>query len=299
MIPLFDLHCDTLSTAFDGGFSLSSSPLHISFDKCKGFCPYVQVMAIWTSPTLTDSQGFQKYQSIVNYAINQGISFTKSTSLRDFSLILSIEDLRIIENDLSRLDILYQDGVRFITPVWKDESIIGGAWNTMSGLTDFGKKALKYAISLGIVPDVSHASKKTFDDIIQLCIEAKASPIATHSNSYSVCPHSRNLTDEQFKLLKALGAVVGISLAPEHLSNKSLATAHDILLHIDKYLSLDGEDTVCLGCDFDGISSLPYGISDISSLEKLYTQLCKAYGEKISQKIFFHNAYNYYLKQFA
>ncbi|MBR2296153.1 MAG: membrane dipeptidase [Clostridia bacterium] len=290
MLPLFDLHCDTLTASYEGNYSLLSSPLHISLDKCVKFSPYFQIMAIWTNDALSSEAGFKRYKKTLEYAKNQGFEFsTKLKNNKENMFFLAIEDLRIIGNDLSRIDILYQDGVRFITPVWKDISQIGGAWNTKLGISRFGKRALEGAIKMGITIDVSHCSECGFYDILELCYNANAIPVATHSCSYSICAHKRNLTDEQFLNLVRLGSCVGISLAPEHLSSNGIASIDDILRHIDHYLSLGGENNISLGCDFDGVSSLPMEISSIFDLDKLYYRLLKCYDEAITNKIFCHN----------
>lgn len=298
MLSLFDLHCDTLSRAYRNNLSLhSSNDLHISFNKCSVFSKYTQIMAIWTDDCLSDCEGFNQYLEIIKFAKNQEVIFTTNAEVvQDFSLFLSIEDLRIIENDLLRLDLLYKDGVRVITPVWKNTNVIGGAWNTSNGLSEFGKNAIRRMLELGIIPDLSHASEKTFYDILELCSKYNKIPIASHSNSYSVCKHKRNLTNEQISCLISLGSIVGISLAPEHLSSNGVADIEDILMHIDAYLSMGGESTVCLGCDFDGVSSLPLGISDISSLEGLYYRMTDEYGAKVTDKIFYANAHNFMKK---
>ncbi len=291
MIPLFDLHCDTLSVAYEHDYSLYSSPLHISFDKCKSFLPYTQIMAIWTNDALNNKDGFSQYLRIIEYARNQKIVFSTShNESNDFSLLLAIEDLRLIENDISRLLRFYNDGVRFITPVWKGKTQIGGAWDTNEGLSRFGKMALSYALDLGITLDLSHSSIKSFYDILELCHAKERIPVATHSNSFSICPHKRNLSSTQFREIVELGGIVGISLCPDHLTSSNTATTSDILRHIDHYLSLDGENSIALGCDFDGVSNLPLEIHDISDLTLLYEQLLKLYNENIANKIFRRNS---------
>ena len=291
MIPLFDLHCDTLTVAFEQGYPLYNSPLHISFDKCKVFSPYTQIMAIWTNDALNNADGFSQYLKIIDFAKNQNIYFSNfhdETSL--FSTFLALEDLRIIENDISRLTKFYNDGIRFITPVWKNTTQIGGAWNTSNGLSEFGKKTISFALDLGITIDLSHSSTQTFYDVFELCFIKGKIPIATHSNSFSICPHKRNLSDAQFKDILNANGIVGISLCPDHLTTNPVANIDDILRHIDHYLSLDGENNIALGCDFDGVSTLPAQIHDISSLTVLYERLLKQYNETITNKIFRRNS---------
>lgn len=291
MIPLFDLHCDTLEEMYLGGYKIDSSPLHISLDKCSVFSPYVQVMAIWSDSRLSQGEAYKRYNACIDYAKEQGINFIKDyKNVSDNTFILAIEGGKIVENDLNRLTKFKNDGVKIITLFWKDENQLGGAWNTDVSLSDFGKEFVKECFRLSIIPDVSHASVQSAKKIIQLAQAHNKTVIASHSNSYSVCNHKRNLKDDDFKSIVELNGLVGISLANEHLQSGKQADIISVLNHIYHYLSLDGIDTVCLGCDFDGISSLPLGINNISNLTKLYSEMNHCFGKDITDKVFFKNA---------
>jgi len=73
------------------------------------------------------------------------------------------------------------------------------------GLSDLGKQALKEMNKWGIMADVSHPSKESFMDMIKL---SKAPIIASHSAARGLCNNSRNLDDEELKLLAKKGGVV-------------------------------------------------------------------------------------------
>ncbi len=299
MIPLFDLHCDTLEEMYLGNYSFHSSPLHISLDKCVDYSPYVQVMAIWSDYRLTPKEAYERYSKVLSYAKNQGISFIKNfESISNRSYILAIEGAKITEGDINRLYKFKKDGVKIITLFWKDTNLLGGAWNTDVPLSEFGTEFINKCFELSIIPDVSHASTQATRDIIELAKEHNKTIIASHSNSYTLCNHRRNLTDNDFKEIKDLKGLVGISLASEHLQKGKQAEICDILKHIYHYLSLDGIDTVCLGCDFDGVSSLPRGISDITNLKELYFEIQGNFGNEAAEKIFFRNAYEFFRRNY-
>ena len=299
MIPLFDLHCDTLGEMYNGNCSLDSSPLHISLDKCADYLPYFQVMAIWSDFRLTPKEAYKRYNEALTYAENQGISFIKDfKSITDRGFILAIEDAKIIEGDLERLVKFKNDGVKIITLFWKDTNLLGGAWNTDIPLSDFGIEFTKKCFELSIIPDISHASIKSTRDIIRIAKESGKTIIASHSNSYTVCNHKRNLTDHDFLEIKNLKGLVGISLACQHLGNDDQAHISDILKHIYHYLSLGGTDTVCLGCDFDGVSTLPHGIRNISDLKELYFEMQYNFGSDITEKIFYKNAFDFFKRNY-
>ena len=158
---------------------------------------------------------------------------------------------------------------------------------------------MKLAFDLGIVIDVSHSSAKVVDEIAEMAADVKKPIIATHSNSNSVAVHPRNLTDNQFTKIKQSGGIVGISLAQSHLCGKttSLATIDDLINHIEYYLGLDGQHTVCLGCDFDGIEITPDKIDSIADLYKLADALsAKNFSDELINAIFYQNAHNFLKK---
>ena len=299
MIPLFDLHCDTLLSLYKKCYTLDSSPLHISNSKADIYSPYTQVMAIWSDCRLPSSEAYFQYRNTVNYAKETGIRFAKDfTDIQSGGKILAIEDGRIVENHISRLEEFKNDGVKIITLSWSGINQICGSWDTDASLSEFGKDFVKKCFDLSIIPDISHTSPETTKEVIALAKKHNKTIIASHSNSYSVCNHKRNLRDDDFLAICKLGGIVGISLAPQHLDIDGNATIETVLNHISHYLSLGGENTVCLGCDLDGVSSLPAGISDISDLKKIYDAVKTKFGNKIADKIFYQNAYNYFKNNF-
>jgi membrane dipeptidase len=140
---------------------------------------------------------------------------------------------------------------------------------------------------LGVVVDLSHASERAFWDTAEI---TKRPIIAGHSNSKTVCPHKRNLTDEQFKALVRLGGVAGINLCPDFLNPSKSAKVADILRHIEHFMGLGGERAVCLGGDLDGIDETPEGIGGIEDYGVLYEALLRLnYPEALVRDIFYNN----------
>ncbi len=296
MIPLFDLHSDTLLELYRKNEDILENSLHISLNKARKFSPYIQVLAIWSDSNLTNEDAYQNYINVRNYARGQNIYFAnKATDFRQNTFILAVEDARILNGDLSRIYKLYGDGVRLLTLNWQGNTVIGGGWDTSEGLTSFGKDVVKECLQIGIIPDISHSSEKASYEALSICSEYNKPLIASHSNSFSVCKHKRNLSDDLFKIIANTKGLVGISLASEHIS-KDAPTLKDVLEHIYHYLSLGGENTIALGCDFDGVTSLPLGISSISDLNNLYYKIEDNFGTSVAKKIFFENAYKFMCK---
>lgn len=306
---LIDLHCDTISRIQKNNALLQCNNYHISLDKLNNYDHYAQIMAIFISNKLSDEQGYCYFHEAYGYYMSQlAVHSSKTNHTTDGTyisdywnnskhpLFLSVEDARILSNDITRLDNLYTKGVRFLVLMWSGSTCIGGSHNTNEGLTKFGHDVMHRCFELGIVPDVSHASEQTTSDMIEIAIKYNKPIIASHSNSHSVYSHSRNLRDAHFEAIRDLGGLVGISLCRSHLSSKDNVDVDDIIKHIDRYLSLGGEKTISLGCDLDG-TDLPNGFIDVRDVIKIADRMSQlGYSDDIINKLFWQNAKEFFEK---
>ena len=308
---LFDLHCDTPYRMLRENQSLKSNNLHIALDRTSDFSRYTQIAAIWSDYLLSDDEAYTAFWRILNNFKKEIESNRQRASIcrsyddyahlpeQHSAFFLAIEDARILSSNVQRIHEVYDAGVRFISMNWKGENALGGGYDTNAPLTHIGRTIAGLALDLGMILDVSHSSAKVFDELADMAVSAKRPIIATHSNANSVAVHPRNLTDEQFTKISKSGGVVGISLAPEHLcgQNKSFATIDNIIEHIEYYLGLDGQHTVCLGCDFDGIEETPEKINGIEDLYKLADALsARNFSDELINSIFYQNAHNFLKK---
>lgn len=304
-MKLFDLHCDTATEIFKQGKTLAKNDLHVSLEKASAYEKYIQLTAIYTDAALSDEEGWERFfdvaRNLSREAEKNGVRMIRTArELEEFDasderigFILTLEDARILNGRIERIKVLYDAGVRVITPLWGGVTVMGGSHDTSEGLSKFGFDAVREMLSLGIIPDISHASFKSADNILSLAEECGRSVIASHSDSYSVNPHTRNLTDERYLRLVRHGGIVGINLCPKHLSNKPEdARVGDVLRHIAHYESLCPSRTA-LGCDLDG-TTIPADIGDISGLIKIADSLREIGAEKEqTDALFYGTALNY------
>ena len=278
-MKLFDLHCDTATRLYAERASLAENAFHISLEKAAAYRKYVQLTAVFTDETLSDEDGWKRFGEVRQYleeeAESNMIPFIRTAGeLADFdrsdkktAFILTVEDARILNGRLERVKELYDCGVRVITPLWGGETIIGGSHDTEDGLTPFGREAVAEMVRVGIIPDISHASFRSADEIMDICEEAGVSPIATHMNSYAVRAHSRNLTDERFLRLTRLGGIAGVSLCLHHLTGESDVSAETVARHFRQYETL-APGHAAFGCDYDG-TDVPPDLSNVGRLPKM------------------------------
>jgi len=304
-MKLFDLHCDTAMALYSRMVPLKSNGCHISLDKAACFDKYVQLTAFFTSPRTNDEDGWNQFwrarRRLLDECDRNGVTLVSSAAELDAfdksgaktAFILTIEDVRMLAGHLERVEQLYEGGVRVITPLWGGETIIGGSHNTDMGLTPFGRAAVEEMLNVGITPDISHASFRSTDEILDLCEKHGKSPIATHMNSYTECAHTRNLTDERFERLVKMDGIAGVSLCPPHLLvGEKGCTSDDAVRHFVHYYSLHA-DAVAFGCDLDG-TDLPGDMQDICDLVMLSEKLA-AQGLDVDA-VTYGNAYRFMMK---
>lgn len=200
--------------------------------------------------------------------------------------------------DIDCLDRLRARNVCAATLTWNGDNPWGsGCFGSDNGLTALGICAVERMQALGITLDVSHLGERGFWDVAR---RLKRPFIATHSCSAAVTPHPRNLTDEQFRTIRDSGGVVGINLYHAHLG---IPLDGDYFAafyrHLTHFLSLDGEDTVCIGTDLDGME-LPAHFDGLSVLSRLYTDLqTRGLDAALLDKVFYTNAFRFFSEAIA
>lgn len=303
----FDLHCDTAYELFARGEKLSGNALNITADKIKSLDTYVQLAAYCAPENDSNDEAYERFFLVKDYfkeeILKNGFSLCSSfdevaraVQNGTPSFIMTVEDARILGSSLARLETLHTAGVRVITPLWGGETVIGTSHEGKGGLTSFGKDAMHLCAELGIITDISHASEKSADDIIDIAAFHGMPVIASHSCAYGVHKHSRNIRDEHLKAVADSGGIVGVNLYPPHLTGTS-ASLKDAVNHISYFVHTAGEDKVALGCDFDGMGIFTQGGEDVSCIPSLKQEmLSSGMSESLCGKILFENAFRFFEK---
>ncbi|WP_439124666.1 dipeptidase [Marivita sp.] len=199
----------------------------------------------------------------------------------EMAAVTHIEGAEAVDREFAKLNQWYDRGLRSLGPVWSRDTVWGHGVpfrypsdpDTGPGLTDAGKALIRECNRLKILVDLSHLNGKGFEDVARI---TDAPLVATHSNAWAVCPHSRNLTDRQLAVIRDSDGMVGINFASAFLRPDGRMESEfelDIMLrHFDHLVSSLGEDRVGLGSDFDG-ALVPDHIEDCAGLPNLLTAL--------------------------
>jgi len=239
--------------------------------------------------------------------------------------LIGVEGGHAIESSLGTLRQFHSLGVRYLTLAhsatieWADAATDSARHD---GLTRFGEEVVREMNRMGMMVDLSHVSPATMRDALRV---SQAPVIFSHSSARALADHPRNVPDDILAELKRNGGVVMINfysgfLEPSSaqamrgmfevrrrfteqypndaaaaqrayadwqrqnpITRGSVGTAAD---HIDHVVRVAGIDHVGLGSDFDGVTSLPEGLEDVSRYPNLTAELLRrGYSEADVRKI--------------
>ena len=217
--------------------------------------------------------------------------------------LIGVEGGHAIDNSLEKLRRLHALGARYMTLTHSDSLEWADSCSDEAkcgGLSEFGRAVVQEMNRLGMMVDLSHVSPET----MQAALDVSQAPVLfSHSSARGVADHPRNVPDEILKQLPADGGVVMVNfysgfVVPaaaentkkmfeltrelrnkygddqEAIGRESAAfrakfpipagTVYDVADHIDHIVRVAGIDHVGIGSDFDGITTVPKQLEDVS-----------------------------------
>jgi membrane dipeptidase len=255
---IFDAHGDILTDMFEQSVMKnenSFSKRHLELYKQGGITHSIFVN--WTDP---QEENPQVFNDIFNAALTEikhnpdifQICYNHQDMLESekrgkLGIILGIEGIKNLR-DIPHLEDLYNKGIRHASLTWNEANkYANGLDNDTDGLTKEGFKVIEKMEELGMIIDLAHSNKHTFDDIIN---HTTKPVIISHGNTKALCNHRRNYTDEQLFQIKEKNGVIGICAIPAFVSSEEQnQTVAYMAKHIKYVKDLIGIDHVGIGFD--------------------------------------------------
>jgi len=288
---VFDAHADTLTEMTDRGYDLDRAPegRHLDLPRAAGGVLDAQVFTCFVHPRHvgrgegsggvgpadrvramldTMDRQLQRFPDRLALCTRRG-QIAAARAAGRLAAVLAIEGGHALENDLGRLEEFFARGVRTMTLTWNNSNEWAdgcGDAGPHRGLTARGREVVAAMESLGMVVDVSHVARTTFDDTLAV---ARAPLIASHSCARALREHPRNLDDDQLRAIAAMGGVACVNFYPVFLVAEGQATLEHVLDHLERFLAVAGPEHVGLGADYDGIGTTPVDLPDVATLPRV------------------------------
>lgn len=125
-----------------------------------------------------------------------------------------------IEDDIGLVEIAHTLGARFMQLTYNNQSLLAtGCYEAEDpGVTRMGRQVIKEMNRVGLVVDMSHSADRSTIE----AAEISERPIAiTHANPFEWSPALRNKKDNVIQAVVENGGMMGFSLYPHHLKDKS------------------------------------------------------------------------------
>ena len=237
------------------------------------------------------------YQMIERYPDVFELSRTAADVERIFKAgkvasLMGMEGGHSIDNSLGTLRMFYKLGVRYMTLThsantpWADSATDKPEHK---GLTPFGESVVREMNWLGMMVDISHTSPETMNAALRV---TQAPVIFSHSAARAVNDAPRNVPDDVLAKMPMNGGIVMVTFVPAFVSNEvreydalpaeqkqrepaPRATMAQVADHIDHIKKVAGINHIGLGSDFDGISSVPQNLEDVSKYPILIAELLR------------------------
>lgn len=293
----FDLHCDTLSRCAAAKETLLRNEGAVSVERGLIFDCWVQAFAAFIGDSHRGEEAYQDFLSQVA-GLREAMKSSEKIVAYDphhlqegvCNAMLTVENGAALGGKLERIEEFARLGVKVFSLVWNGENELAGGVESETGLTEFGRKAVRELEAHHMVVDVSHLNTMSFWD---LCEVAERPFIATHSNCFEICPHKRNLDDLQIQEIIRRKGLIGINFFPIFINGESDASFQEIRRHIRHILSLGGEDVLAVGSDFDG-AAMPSKLERIDKIPDWHQNLLKHFEPELVEKITFGNAQRFF-----
>ena len=172
----------------------------------------------------------------------------KANSEKKTAIFFGFQNCSPIEDDIGLIAKVHEQGCRFMQLTYNNQSLLatGCYEKNDSGVTNFGREAIKEMNRVGIVIDMSHSAEKSTLDAINI----SEKPIAiTHANPSFWHSAKRNKSNDLLKALTDSGGMLGLSLYAHHLKDGTNCTLQNFCEMIAKTADIMGVNNIGIGSD--------------------------------------------------
>ncbi|MFT4582443.1 MAG: membrane dipeptidase [Gammaproteobacteria bacterium] len=267
--------------------AVTKTPRHLNFERNDAKTDNITLLAImqrwpirtWDSRIERALYQAERLHGVSQHSNGQLVVIRSGRDLSDYLMrrsngakitaaMLAIEGLHALDGDINNLDRLHAAGYRMMGLTHFFDNEIGGSAHGVNktGLTELGYQVVEKMERLGIIIDLAHGSEALISDVAAV---AKRPLVISHTGVKGTCDRTRNLSDEQLKMIADTGGLVGIAYFPEAICSTKI---NGIAAAIRYTANVIGVRYTALGSDFDGAVSTPIDITGLPLLVEALEQ---------------------------
>ena len=190
---------------------------------------------------------FKEFKDLIFHGKNFK-DIEKAHKEKKTAVFFGFQNCSPIGENIGLVEEIHKLGIVFMQLTYNNQSLLatGCYEENDSGVTRMGKEVIKEMNKLGVVVDMSHSAEKSTLDAIKI----SSKPIAiTHANPSFWFEAKRNKSNEVLKALADSNGMIGLSLYPHHLKEKSNCTLESFCEMTAKTADLIGVKHIGIGSD--------------------------------------------------
>ncbi|MFT5719829.1 MAG: membrane dipeptidase [Motiliproteus sp.] len=163
-------------------------------------------------------------------------------------ILFGAQNCSPIEDDIGMIEVMRELNLMIMQLTYNNQSLLAcGCYEAEdSGVTRFGRQAIKEMNRVGMVVDMSHSGERSTLDAIEI---SERPIVISHANPSSFHAAKRNKSDRVLRALGESGGLLGFSLYPFHLRNGPDCTLTDFCNMVASTADLMGIDQIGIGTD--------------------------------------------------
>ncbi|WP_282606011.1 membrane dipeptidase [Pelagibius sp. Alg239-R121] len=216
------------------------SAVHVTICYHEDFRETVEQISAW-------NRRFERFSDLIFQGFTAD-DVRRAESEGRTAIFYGFQNCSPIEDDIGLVEVCHRLGARFMQLSYNNQSLLAtGCYEAEDpGITRMGRQVIKEMNRVGLVVDMSHSAQRSSLE----AIEISERPIAiTHANPAFWHAALRNKSDDLLKALAASGGMLGFSMYPHHLKEKSDCTLESFCEMAARTAELMGSGQIGLGSD--------------------------------------------------
>ena len=214
--------------------------VHVTICYHEDFQEMVQNVIAW-------NQRFEQFSQHIFHGLTAD-DVRKADEEGRTAIFFGFQNCSPIEDNIGLVEICHKLGVRFMQLSYNNQSLLAAGCYEVDdpGITRMGRQVIKEMNRVGLVVDMSHSANRSTLE----AIEISERPIAiTHANPSNWYDALRNKSEDVLKSLAQSGGMLGFSMYPHHLKDKSNCQLEDFCGMIARTADMIGVERIGFGSD--------------------------------------------------